>query len=466
MNKIIGRLWILIVLNIVIIFAISWVFQIVFLEKYYISQRTKVMKQEIKNVSSMIENNVSSNDILNEIIDFGSASDCLVIVADENLNINYTSATRTKNSEPIIQENIEYMKAKITPKTQQPITFITQNRRFNSILMGTSVNDAQKGYIIIQSFIEPINTTTAILKQQLMVICLISLFIGSGIAFIFANKFSKPILEINSVSKKIAEGDFDAVVSVKSKDEIAMLAQTINNMASQLKQTDNIKKQFIANISHELKTPISSIRAYGELLLDCDIIEKKEREKYAEIIVMNSKKLTTMVEDILELSEIQSGNYVLELSSFCLIILIKDIINDMQALATEKNVNLILETFSDTLLITADKEKLHSVFCNILQNAIRHSHLNSIVEINLTATTHNINISIIDNGEGISDEKLPYIWDRFYKVDKSRKSVKSGAGLGLAIVKEIFELHHYTYGIESKIGVGTRVWFSIPKEYS
>jgi signal transduction histidine kinase len=468
MNKIIGKLWILIVLNIVIIFAISWFFQVVFLEKYYISQRTKVMKQEIKNVSSMIENNVSSNDILNEIVDFGSASDCLVIVTDENFNINYTSATKinnsNNNSQRIMQENINYIKTKIEPKTQQIVkSFISNGTIFNSIIMGNSVDDAKKGYVIIHSAIERINETTAILKQQLMVICLISLFIGSFIAFILANKFSKPILEINTASKRIAEGDFDTVVSVHSKDEIAMLAQTINHMARQLKQTDNIKKQFIANISHELKTPISSIRAYGELLRDCDIIEKEEKEKYAEIIVMNSKKLTTMVEDILELSEIQSGNYVLELSSFCLIFLIKDIINDLQALAAEKNVHIILKTFNDTILITADKDKIHSVFCNILQNAVRHSHLNSIVEIELTSTTSNINISIIDTGEGIPEDKLPYIWDRFYKVDKSRKSGKSGAGLGMAIVKEIFELHHYTYGIESQIGVGTQVWFNIPK---
>jgi len=464
-NRIIGKLWLLIILNIVIIFAITWVFQVVFLEKYYIYQRTTLMEQEIKNVSSMIENNVSSNDVLNEIIDFGSTSDCLVIVTDENFNINYTSATKINNSERIIQENINYIKTKIQPQTQQMVkSFKSNGTIFNSIVMGNSIDDAKKGYVIIHSTIERINETTAILKQQLMVICLISLFIGSVIAFILANKFSKPILEINKASKRIAEGDFDTVVSVQSKDEIAMLAKTINHMARQLKQTDNIKKQFIANISHELKTPISSIRAYGELLRDCEIIEKEEKEKYAEIIVMNSKKLTTMVEDILELSEIQSGNYVLDLSSFCLIVLIKDIMNDMEALAAEKNVHIILKTFNDALLITADKDKIHSVFCNILQNAVRHSHLNSIVEIELTSTIPNINISIIDNGEGIPEDKLPYIWERFYKVDKSRKSGKSGAGLGMAIVKEIFELHHYTYGIESQICVGTRVWFTIPKE--
>ncbi|MCB2352639.1 sensor histidine kinase [Clostridium estertheticum] len=227
-----------------------------------------------------------------------------------------------------------------------------------------------------------------------------------------------------------------------------------------------MQKQFIANISHELKTPISCIRAYVELLHDCDAIEKKDKDKYAEIIIMNSKKLTTMVEDILELSEIQSGNYALELSSFCLIVLIKDIINDMQALAAEKNVKIVLKTFNDKLIITADKDKILSVFCNILQNAVRHSHLNGIVEIELISITPNIDINVIDNGEGISEDKLPYIWNRFYKVDKSRKSGKSGAGLGMAIVKEIFELHHYTYGIESQMGVGTRVWFIIPKEDS
>lgn len=465
MNKLIGKLWGLIILNIIIIFAISWIFQVVFFEKYYIYQRTKIMHEELTKVSSMIENNIPSDDISNEITDFGSASNCLVIVTDENFNINYTSATKIKDNSPIILENIMYIKNKIQSKTQTTVnSFKTQDTRFTSIVMGNSVDDARKGYVIIQSFMEPINETTAVLKQQLMIVCLFSLVIGSCIAFALANKFSKPILEINEASKRIAEGDFDTIVSVKSKDEVAMLAHTINHMAKQLKQKDDLKKQFIANISHELKTPLSSIRAYGELLLDCDIDDKNENDNYAKIIIMNSKKLNNMVEDILELSEIQSGNYTLELSSFCLIALIKDILNDIHALASEKNVQVTLETFNNTLLITADKYRIHSVFCNILQNAIRHSSLNGIIKIKLTNINSIINIRIIDNGEGIPEDKLPYIWDRFYKVDKSRKSGKSGAGLGMAIVKEILELHNYTYGIESQVGIGTQVWFNIPKQ--
>lgn len=464
MNKLIGKIWALIILNIIIITTISYLFQVVFLNEYYIYQRVKIMQEELKLVSSMLENDISSNDILNEIIDFGSASACLVIVTDEKFNIIYTSATKMRDSDLIILANIKYIKTKIQPQTQQTVKYFkTRGVRSPSIVIGNSVDDAKKGYVIIQSVIGPIKETTAVLKQQLLVVCLISLIIGSCIAFILANKISKPILKINEASKRIAEGDFDAIVPIQSKDEVAMLAQTINYMARQLKRKDNIKKQFIANISHELKTPISSIRAYGELLLDCDIVEKDEKDKYAEIIIMNSKKLNTMVEDILELSEIQSGNYTLELSSFCLIALVKDILNDIRALAAEKNVRITLETFNDTLLITADKDKIHSVFCNLLQNAIRHSNINGIIEIKLTNIDPNIHIRIIDNGEGISEDKLPYIWERFYKADKSRKRGESGAGLGLAIVKEILELHNYTYGIESQVGIGTQVWFNIPE---
>lgn len=416
----------------------------------------------------MIKNNISSNYILNEIINFGSAANCLVIVTDEKFNVNYTSARIIKSDDSVIQEIINYIKTKTQSQTQQPIKLFRTKFgiKFNSIVMEISINDGKNGYVIIQSFIEPIKETTTILKQQLMVVGLISLVVGSIIAYIFAKKFSKPILEISSASKRIAQGDFNTEVSVKSKDEVAMLAKTINHMAMQLKQTDNIKKEFMANISHELKTPISSIQAYGELLLDCDIEEKKEKDKYAEIIVMNSKKLTSMVEDILELSELQSGNYILDLSSFCLIALIKDIIDDMQVFAMGKNVEIILETVNDNLFIIADKYKIHSVFCNILQNAIRHSYLNGIVEIRITFTSTDIHINIIDNGEGIDEDKLPYIWERFYKADKSRRNRKSGAGLGMAIVKEIFELHHYTYGIESQRDIGTRVWFTISKQDS
>ncbi|MDS0527077.1 HAMP domain-containing histidine kinase [Clostridium sp. SHJSY1] len=419
------------------------------------------MKEETNKVSSLIENNISKDDILNEIIDFGSASNCLVIITDKNFNIEYTSATNITNNNSIIQNTIQVSKIKLPYKTQQAINIFKApvSKLFNSIIIGNSVDNSQKGYIIIQSFIEPINETISILKQQLIIICFISLLIGSGIAFIFANKFSKPILEINKASQKIAGGDYSTVISITSKDEISTLAKTINNMAKQLKETDNIKKKFLANISHELKTPISSIQAYGELILDYDDLDKNERHKYAEIIIMNSKKLTSMVENILEISAIQSGSYVLQLSSFSLILLIKDIISDIQVLIKEKNIKITLETFNDTLIITADKDKIHSVFCNLLGNAIKHSPINSFIEIKLQYKNNTICVCIIDNGEGISRDELPYIWDRFYK---SNKSKNSRTGLGMAIIKEILELHNYEYGIKSKIGIGTSIWFNIP----
>lgn len=465
MNKIASKLFTIIVLNIIIIFMISWVFQVSFLKKYYISQQTRIMEKEINNIIFMIENKISLSDVLDEITNFSSAYGCLVIFTDENFNMNYISSSQIQNSEKIIYQDIEYIKTRIQSQTQEKInSFITEGRRFNSILSCTSINGTKKGYIIIQSFIEPINTTIVILKRQLLVVCLISLFVGSVIAFAFSRKFSKPILEINDFSKKIAEGDFDATVSIKSKDEVGILAHSINNMAYQLKKKDDIKNKFIANMSHELKTPISSIRAYAELLLDYDMIEKKEGEKYAEIIVMNSKRLTLMVEDILELSKIQSGKYVLKLSSFCVIDLIKRVINEMKVIASHKNLNIILNTFNDEIFINADIDKMYSVFCNILQNSIRYCHSNGIVKIEVISKSSDITISITDNGGGIPKENLPYVWERFYKCDKSKNSEKSGTGLGMAIVKEILKLHNYTYGIESEIDVGTQVWFNIPQK--
>ncbi len=469
MNKISGKLCISIILVIIIMFASSWFFQAVLLEKYFTDQRAMVMEEEIRIVSSMIQNNATSYQIINEIVNFGSISRCLVIVLDENLNIKYTSATKLKTTDSLIQNIVQYIKKEIKTQLQAHQTFHLFKAQFDknydySLVMEIPVDDAKKGYVVIHTFIDSIQETTAFLKRQLMIIGLLSLIIGSIIAFLLANKISKPVLEINKASKRIAEGDFDTTIHVNSKDEIGMLATNINYMASQLKQKDNLKKKFISNISHELKSPISSIRAYGELLLDCDSIEKKEKDKYAEIIIMNSKKLTTMVEDLLELSELQSGYYVLELSEFSLIALIREITDDMQSLAAEKSVQIILGTFHDLLFITADKSKIYSAFYNLLHNAVRHSHLNGTIEITFTDAGPDIQISIIDDGEGIAEDKLPYVWNRFYKDVKPKNKGRSGTGLGMAIVKEIFELHRYIYGIESQIDTGTKVWFNIPKQ--
>jgi len=229
-------------------------------------------------------------------------------------------------------------------------------------------------------------------------------------------------------------------------------------MAFQLGQIEKFRKEFIANTSHELKTPISVIRAYSELIIDIEDISKVDRDGYLQVIVEESKRLNSMVEDILYLSEMEAGYYKPELNNCYVIEIIHNVISSLSILAAQKNMHINIECDNENTLIHADKDKIYQVFFNLVSNAINYSNENGYITIKINTTTNKVRMEVADNGKGMPKEDLPYIWDRFYKVDKSRKRNSKSTGLGLSIVKNILEAHNYNYGVESELNKGTLIW--------
>lgn len=484
MKSILSKVWLSITSLVLIILLIIWLYQISLLEKFYIKERTDILLNEGKKITSLIsitDNQITfSEDVIAEINSFKSSFNAKITIVDSQTKILFshpaeqyfkTNFSVTNPNEFHFENIIAHVlnNPELLSSLENYAGVINQNFKNTSkrsfIIVKIPINKDTNvlGNIILTSPVAPIKEATSILRKQLSIISVISILIATLLAFLLAKLFTKPILKITETSKKIAHGDFTANVILNSKDEIRLLGDTINNMSTQLGQIEKFRRDFIANTSHELKTPISLIKAYAELVKDVDGEDKRNRDEHLQVILDESNRLTNMVEDILYLSQMEAGYYKPNYAQFSLKETINRVIEKLSFFGDKKNIMLTLEWDNENTTICADEEKIYQIFLNSINNAISHSYENGEVKIKITSMDTHLRIEIKDQGKGIPKEDLPYIWDRFYKVDKSRKRDDSGTGLGMAIVKNILEAHNFKYGIESELNNGTLVWIEIKR---
>ncbi|WP_432666307.1 HAMP domain-containing sensor histidine kinase [Wukongibacter baidiensis] len=491
MKSILSKTWLAITSLVLIILLIIWLFQIGLLNSFYINERSNILMEEGHKLASMfIENNdynTVSQEIIEEVETFVPSYGTRILIVDSLSNILFYSLPKEyfkgnksleenskshRSPEEILRKELSIFYNDLVVESNiangETFTLLKNHSRpkgMKSILVGVPIMSGEdiKGYVLLTSPLAPIEETISILKKQLSIISLASLIIGTLLALLFAKHFTKPILKIINTSKKIAKGDFTANVALDSKDEIGVLGNTINDMAIQLGQIEKFRRDFIANVSHELKTPISLITAYAELVKDIDIDDTEDKNQYLQIVIDEAGRLNHMVEDILYLSKMEAGYAKLNLVEIPIVNLINSVIQNLDFFAKKRSIKINLNIDNNETQIYGDRDKLYQVFYNIINNAVNYSHENSQITIDIINLDSTVRIEIIDTGKGIPEQDLPYIWDRFYKVDKSRKRDDSGTGLGMAIVKNILQAHNFKYGIESEVDKGTTVWFEMNK---
>ncbi|AOY77137.1 GAF domain-containing sensor histidine kinase [Clostridium formicaceticum] len=480
MKTILGKLWLCFTVLVLIILLIIWLFQVGLLNQFYIREREYILTNEAKKLGAMMIETKDSDTIPNKVIEeiqkFSASMHAFLLILDKEGNVLLDVPDTDKyliNHHETNKDERRFSTGVLADETimshvYEGRPFIIHKKRPRgpeaSIIVGMPIFNKEEilGNIIISSPLYPIEETITILKKQLSVISILSLAIGTILAFSFAKFFTKPIMKIIDASKQIAKGNFSVKVNHQSNDEIGTLGETINDMATQLSKIDALRKEFIANISHELKTPLSLIKAYAELVKDMENFSAKDREQYLQVIIDESDRLNGMIEDILYLSKMESGHMTLVWEKFSLNELLDCIIDNLSFFAENKHVKITLEAEDKKKMICADKDKMYQVFYNIINNAINHSYENGEIQIRLLNADHDVRIEVIDHGKGILKKDLPYIWDRFYKAEKSRKrDSNSGTGLGMSIVKNILETHAFDYGIESQPNKGTKVWVQI-----
>lgn len=334
--------------------------------------------------------------------------------------------------------------------------------------------------IILRTNKESIEESVALANKFLAYIgCGIAL-VGAAIMFYISSRFTKPILEMSGIAKRMAELEFDVKYKVKSKDELGELGKSINHLSDRLetaiselkqannelmldiqkkKEIDDMRKEFLSNVSHELKTPIALIQGYAEGLKENVNEDEESRNFYCEVIMDEASKMNQMVKKLLSLNELEFGSNQVNIERFDITALIKAVLESTGILFRQKDVTLIFEQ-KDPIYVWADEYLIEQVLTNYISNALNHVSGRRIIEVKLIQRDDVVRVAVFNTGENIPEQELDKIWDKFYKVDKARTREYGGSGIGLSIVKAIMNSHNREYGVINR-HTGVEFWFEL-----
>ena len=328
------------------------------------------------------------------------------------------------------------------------------------------LDDGSELLLIQRTKLAPMSALVDTIKTQVVLTSIILIIFASVMVIVVSHIITVPIIRINESAKSLAKGKYDVSFKGDNYREISELSDTLNYAAVELSKNDKLQKELISNISHDLRTPLTTIRGYSEVMRD---IPGEITPENFQVIIDETTRLTELVNGMLDLSKIQSGVRVPEKQLFCLTEVIKSTLIRYEKLVTQEAYKIDF-IFDDELFVYADRTMILQVLYNFINNAINYTGEDRYVCVEQKLISDKIRISISDTGEGIADEYLPYIWDRYYKVDKVHRRATVGTGLGLSIVKGVLEAHGAAYGVKSEVGKGSTFYFELecvdPKDYN
>ncbi|MBQ3181808.1 MAG: HAMP domain-containing histidine kinase [Clostridia bacterium] len=315
------------------------------------------------------------------------------------------------------------------------------------------------GVLVCIPLPEITRTRGEVFKNFFWSICIAIVFVAVLVYFL-AKKITNPLRKLNEVAKSIAKGNFKERVEIGDIEELAELGETFNDMAESIEVFETTRNSFIANITHDLRTPMTTITGFVEGILDGTIPEDKH-EWYLSIVLDESKRLSRIVNDVLDISKLEQGSFNLEMQDFDINELVRLNVIKFEKNITDKDIQLSVEFEKENLLVNADKDAISRVLTNLFDNAIKFTNEKGFIDIKVGEKDAKAYVSVQNSGLGIAEEERIHIFDRFYKTDKSRSLDKNGAGLGLYIVKNIIQAHGQRVWAESKQGEFARFSFTL-----
>lgn len=420
-------------------------------EKYQIKDMNKIA-YEIKeadsnNLHEFLNGVVYNNSVCIEFVDF-----------DGNkvlYNAHSTGCLLGKNK----KELSKYKKQLInSEKDMETIKLINSDYQSNSLLYGIRVDT---GYVYVFTMLSNVNKNYLLINGQLTYIALVIILLSILISYFLSYKFSEPIVAITEKSNEVAKGNYNVVFEKNGIKEIDELADTLNYLESEVRKTDQYRRDLMANVSHDLKTPLTMIKAYAEMVRDITYNNKEKREANLNTIIDETDRLNTLVNDILLLSKLEANASEVNLEKFDIVKEIKTIIDRYDIFHETEGYEICYEGVEEAI-VKADRSQMNQVIYNLINNAINYTE-NKKVIVKVEELKKQYVISFIDFGKGIKKEEIELIWDRYYKSEKKHRRNVIGTGLGLSIVKNIFEIHKLEYGVNSKEKEGSTFYFKIKK---
>ena len=444
----------LLTFNIVII-VLLWICQIFIFDIYY-------EKEQISNMDGIVHSlkKIDTEDVMAVLQETAYQNEVCIALTNPVTNVlttynaNMNGCALNSNNTQVMNLINQFMSSDEDFKSYR---FVNNSKSVSALMYGLKNNNS---YMFIYSNLEDISDFTLIIKRQLMYVCFLGIFIAVIISIFLSSKLTDPITEITKKAKKLGSGSSDVEFKESGIKEIDELADTLSQAQKEMAKTDEFRRDLMANVSHDLKTPLTMIKAYAEMIRDISYKDKDKMNEHLGIIVDETDRLTVLVNDILDLSKMQSNADVLNLEKFDLVEVINAIVKKYQIIKETEKYTINVE-MPDSAMIKADKKKINQVIYNLVNNAINYTGDDKTVTVKVSKHKKYYLVEIIDTGKGIKNDEIPYIWDKYYKNDKNHKRNVVSTGLGLSIVKQILELHNFEYGVKSVLKKGTTFYFKI-----
>lgn len=455
-----------------------------FLKDYYMSEKKKAI--------------VSAYEVLNQGISGG-------LVGDEQFKTSMELICNTDNISIFVMDNSGEPKL-ATNRDYQILQRKLYSYIFEADTKNSTVLDKEENYtiresrervsqadyleivgtldsgepFIMQTAIESIRDSAAISNQFFIYVALTAMVFGSVLIWWLSRRISEPILELTDISRRMTELDFNAKFTSGSDNEIGVLGAHMNEMSENLEKTiselktannelqrdieqktqiDEMRKEFLSNVSHELKTPIALIQGYAEGLKECINDDAESRDFYCEVIMDEARKMNTMVKNLLSLNQLEFGNDVVTMERFDIVALIRNVLNSSKILMDQKEIHLIFKE-EEPVYVWADEFKIEEVVTNYISNAIHHCEFDKVIEVKIQREDSLVRVSVFNTGQPIPEEDLDKVWIKFFKVDKARTREYGGSGIGLSIVKAIMDSLHRECGVRNYDN-GVEFWFEL-----
>jgi signal transduction histidine kinase len=322
-----------------------------------------------------------------------------------------------------------------------------------------------QGNVMMHTPVPEIKKTGTTILNLIIPAVFLSLFISIILVYFLSKRITNPLKEMTLAARRISSGEWQNKLSFSGNDEVAVLAESFNHMVETLENLEKMRRDFIANISHELRTPMTSINGFIEGILDGTIPVEKQKD-YLNIVKDEVKRLQRLVSDLLDIARMEAGELKMNVSPFDICEVIRIGVIYLQNELEDKSLNFRANFEREAMFVLADKDAIQRVVINLLHNAVKFTPEGGNISVTVSEAKGKAEISVSDSGEGIPEEDLPYVFDRFHKADKSRGKDKTGVGLGLYIVKNIIKAHNEYITVRSKKGEGTTFTFHLTLDQS
>jgi len=458
-----------------IILVMLWLSQVVFLETIYKSIKINEIKVSANNIAKHIDDEnikgyaeavgdqnelcvlalkMETSNRAIELFTVDTLKNCLLHTTDRRSKFILYDLAMANGGEYLKYYSYDQMRHGFIESDGQ------QSGEFESIIytLVFQNNAEEEIFLMVNSVISPVAATVKTLYYQLIVISIAVIILAVVLTIFFSNRISKPIRKINDSAKILATGSYNVNFNGSGYKEVSELAETLNYAADELSKTDQMKTDLIANISHDLRTPLTMIVGYSEMMRD---IPGENIPENIQTIIDEAIRLTSLVNDVLDISNLQSGVGDFIPKPVNITETIKKALLRYNKLTEQDGYTIDFEYEYD-VTVNTDETRIMQALYNLINNAVTYTGADKRVTVSQTVKNGYVRISVADTGEGIEEDKLSLIWERYYKVDKVHKRASIGSGLGLSIVKSIMDMAEGRCGVESTVGRGSTFWIELP----